>query len=111
MNPNSSPQVPPFHGSCPQCDYGRMFPLARFFESDVNDTPTVDSFMPSRGIARFFPGLSLFLMISTWLGALIWGRAKVERGRAKVRRAREEILPRSPNAVICPNCFEVLERL
>ncbi len=50
-------------------------------------------------------------MISTWLGALIWGRAKVERGRAKVRRAREEILPRSPNAVICPNCFEVLERL
>ena len=106
-----TPRVPAFNGSCPACEHGSMFPLARFYESDVNESPTIDSFVPGRAIARFFPGMSLVLMLTTWIGALLFGKARVAKGRAKVARARAEILPRSPNAVICPNCFEVLERL
>ena len=88
-----------------------MLPLVRFFESDVNEKPTIDSFVPGRAIARFFPGMSLVLMVTTWVSALLFGKARVAKGRAKVARARAEILPRSPNAVICPNCYEVLERM
>lgn len=87
-----------------------MMPLAQFLETDVNETPTIDSFTPNRATARMVPGLSLLLMITTWFGNLFLGKAKVARGRAKVRAARENILPRSPNAAICPNCYEVLER-
>lgn len=88
-----------------------MFPLVRFFESDVHEKPTIDSFTPTRPFARLFPGMSFVLMVTTWVGSLLYGKARVAKGRAKVAAARKDILPRSPNAVICPNCFEVLERL
>ncbi len=88
-----------------------MYPLVRFFESDVNENPTIDSFVPGRAVARFFPGMSFVLMVTTWVGSLLYGKARVAKGRAKVAAARRDVLPRSPNAVICPNCFEVLERL
>lgn len=109
MNP-STPQPTRYRGSCPACGHGTMMPLARFSESDVNEAPTIDSFVPNRGFARFMPGASLFLMLASWFGSLFFGKAKVARGRAKVRHARETILPRSPNAAICPNCYEALER-
>lgn len=107
---NSTPRPTRYHGSCPNCNHGTMMPLARFLESDVNESPTIDSFVPGRPMARFFPGVSLFIMATSWFGNLFWGQAKVARSRAKVRAARENILPRSPNAAICPNCYEVLER-
>lgn len=109
QNPQT-PRPTRYQGSCPNCQHGNMMPLARFFETDVNESPTVDAIMPNKFGARFFPGLSLFLMISSWLGNLFYGKAKVAKGRAKVRKAREEILPRAPNSAICPNCYEVLER-
>ena len=88
-----------------------MMPLARFLESDVNTSPTVDSYQnTNRTAGLMFPGTIIFLTLSTWLGNLGWGGAKLAQGRAKVRQARENILPRSPNAAICPNCYEVLER-
>lgn len=110
QNPHSTPRPSRYQGSCPNCNHGSMMPLDRFLESDVNENPTVDSFVPDRAAARFLPGASLVLMFTTWLGNLFYGKAKVAKGRAKVRKAREEILPRSPNSVICPNCYETLER-
>ena len=88
-----------------------MYPLERFYEDDVNESATVDSFTPNRAAASFFPGWSLILMVTTWLGSVAFGKAKVAKGKAKVRQARAEILPRSPTSLICPNCYEVLERL
>ncbi len=110
-NPNSVPRPTRYLGSCPACEHGTMMPLARFLESDVNISPTVDSFQsPHRGFSLVFPGTTVFLMLVTWLGNLFYGEARLNRNRAKVRKARAEILPRSPNAAICPNCYEVLER-
>lgn len=106
-----NPRPTRYNGSCPNCGHGNMMPLARFMESDVNESPTVDSFVPNKFGARFFPGWSLFFMVTTWFGSLFWGKAKVAKGRAKVRKAREDILPRSPNSAICPNCYETLERM
>jgi hypothetical protein len=88
-----------------------MMPLVEFLETDVNEAPTIDSFVPNRGCALILPGASLFWMAMTWFGNLFYGNAKVAKGRAKVRRARAEILPRSPNSAICSHCYEVLERL
>lgn len=88
-----------------------MMPLDRFLESDVNSSPTVDSYQnDNRTAGLMFPGTILALMFWSWLGNLLWGEAKAAKGRAKVRKAREVILPRSPNAVICPGCYETLER-
>jgi hypothetical protein len=87
-----------------------MMPLARFYETDVNESPTADAIMPNRVGARLFPGLSLILMLTSWLGNIFYGKAKVAQGKAKVKKAREEILPRAPNSAICANCYEVLER-
>lgn len=89
-----------------------MMPLARFYESDVNESPTVDAFQaPNRGFGMVFPGTTVFLMVITWLGNLLWGKARVAQGRAKVKKAREEVLPLFPNSAICPQCYEVLQRL
>ena len=97
--------------SCPNCDHFPMYPLVRFYEDDVNETPYIDSFVPNRGCATIFPGTSLFFAFASWFGKLMFGKAKVAQGKAKVRKAREEILPRSPSSLICPNCYEVLERM
>ena len=105
-----TPQVKPYHGSCPACGHGSMFPLVRFYETDVNENPTADAVMPNRLGAQMFPGVSLVIMLVTWLGGMTWDKGRVARGRAKVRKAREEILPHCPQAVICPHCQEVLER-
>ncbi len=107
---NSTPRPTRYHGSCPACQHGTMMPLARFFETDVNESPTIDTVLPNKFFARFFPGWSLIVMITSFFGHLFYGKARVAKGRAKVKRARENILPRSPNAAICPNCYEVLER-
>ncbi len=88
-----------------------MYPLIRFHEDDVNESPTVDSFVPNRAAAQFFPGWSLILMLTTWMGSLLFGKAKLANARAKIKKAREEVLPRSPDSVICPNCYEVVERM
>ncbi len=88
-----------------------MFPLVRFYETDVNESPTADAIMPNKMGARLFPGLSFAIMMISWIGGMTWDKGRVARGRLKVRRARAEILPRCPQAVICPNCYEVLERL
>ena len=104
-------KVKPYHGSCPKCGHGSMFPLVRFYETDVNDNPTAGAVMPTRAGAMFFPGLSFAIMMISWIGGLTWDKGRVTRGRAKVKKAREEILPRSPQSVICPKCWEVLERM
>ena len=88
-----------------------MFPLVRFFEDDVNESPYVETVVPHGCFLRLFPGTSIVFMLFIWLGGLLFGKAKVAKGRAKVRKARAEILPRSPNSLICPNCHEVLERM
>ncbi len=105
-----TPKVKPYHGSCPACGHGSMFPLVRYHETDVNENPTADAVMPNRLGAQLFPGVSFMIMIITWLGGMSWDKGRVARGRAKVRKAREEILPRCPQAMICPRCQEVLER-
>ena len=105
-----TPKVKPYHGSCPACGHGSMFPLVRFHETDVNENPTADAVMPNKLGAQMFPGISFVIMMITWLGGMSWDKGRVARGRAKVRKAREEILPRCPQAVICPRCQEVLER-
>ena len=105
-----TPKVKPYHGSCPACGHGSMFPLVRFYETDVNENPTADAIMPNKMGARLFPGLSFAIMMITWLGGMSWDKGRVARGRAKVRKAREEILPRCPQAVICARCQEVVER-
>lgn len=104
-------KVKPYNGSCPHCEHGSMFPLVRFYESDVNENPTADAIMHSKMGARLFPGLSFAIMMVSWIGNLTWDRGRVARGCAKVRRARAEVLPHNPQAVICPNCYEVLERM
>jgi len=108
---NSTPRPTRYNGSCPNCNHGTMMPLARFLESDVNASPTVDSFQSTnRSLGLMIPGTIVFLMLSSWLSNLFLGEAKLVKARAKVKKARENILPRSPNAAICPNCYEVLER-
>lgn len=87
-----------------------MMPLAQFLESDVNESPTIDTINPNKFFARFFPGWSLIVFVGSFFGNLFYGKARVAKGRAKVRYARQHILPRSPNAAICPNCYETLER-
>lgn len=108
---NAPAKVKPYHGSCPHCEHGSMFPLVRFLESDVNENPTADAIMPNKMGARLFPGLSFAIMMISWIGGITWDKNRVARGRIKVRKARAEVLPRSPQAVICPNCYEVLERM
>ena len=88
-----------------------MYPLERFLESDVNESPTIDTVVPNKFFARFFPGWSFIVMVTSFFGHLFYGKARVAQGRAKIRRARAEILPRNPEAVVCPQCYEVLERL
>ena len=110
-DPKAPVKVKPYHGSCPACEHGSMFPLVRFFESDVNENPTADAIMPSKMGARLFPGLSFAIMMISWIGGITWDKNRVARGRIKVRRARAEVLPHNPQAVICPNCYEVLERI
>ncbi len=87
-----------------------MFPLVRFFETDVNENPTADAIMPNKMGARLFPGISFAIMMISWIGSMTWDKNRVARGRSKVRKARAEVLPRCPQAVICPQCYEVLER-
>ena len=110
-DPAAPVKVKPYNGSCPNCEHGSMFPLVRFYESDVNENPTADAIMPNKLGARLFPGLSFAIMMISWIGGLTWDKNRVMRGRLKVRKARAEVLPRSPQAVICPNCYEVLERM
>ena len=110
-DPRAPAKVKPYNGSCPACEHGTMFPLVRFFESDVNENPTADAIMPNKMGARLFPGLSFVVMMVSWIGNLTWDKNRVMRGRLKVRKARTEVLPHNPQAVICPNCYEVLERL
>ena len=110
-DPTAPVKFKPYTGSCPHCQHGSMFALARFYETDVNENPTVDAIVPSRAGALLFPGVSVIIMMISWLGNLTWDKSKVAAGRAKVRKARAEILPRCPQAVICPNCYEVLERM
>ena len=87
-----------------------MYPLARFFEDDVNESATVDHYETSR--YSWVPArLQFMLMIASWFWNLFFGKAKVAKGKTKVRAARETVLPRSPNSLICPNCYEVLERI
>jgi hypothetical protein len=97
--------------SCPNCGYYTMLPLKRFFEDDVHDNPSASGQGVNRGFAAAAPGCSFFFMAGTTLWAIFFGKARQARGRAKVREARELILPRSPESLICPNCFEVLERM
>ncbi len=108
-----NPRPSRYLGSCPNCVHGSMMPLARFMESDVNEAPTVEASVANIGIARIFPFWSLVYTAATWLSNLLfdWGKARLANGRAKVKKAREEILPRSPDSVICPNCYETLERM
>jgi hypothetical protein len=88
-----------------------MYPLKRFYEDDVHDNPMSTGNSVHKVIARFFPLWSLVYMVGTTLGSVIYGKARQAKGRAKVRAARETILPRSPESLICPNCYEVLERI
>ncbi len=46
-----------------------------------------------------------------WLLVQFVGWMEKGKNARKIRRARAEILPRNPNALICPSCYEVLERL
>ena len=110
-DPEGPVKVKPYTGSCPHCQHGSMFALARFYETDVNENPTADAIMPNKWGARFFPGLSFAIMMVSWIANLTWDKGRVARGRAKVRKARAEVLPHNPQAVICPNCYEVLERI
>ena len=110
-DPTDPTKIKPYNGSCPACEHGSMFPLVRFFETDVHDNPTADAIMPNKMGARLFPGISFAIMMISWIGGMTWDKGRVTRGRLKVRKARAEILPRSPQAVICPECYEVLERL
>lgn len=105
-----TPKVKPYNGSCPACGHGSMFPLVRYYETDVNENPTADAIMPNRVGAMMFPGISLVLLLTSWMGSMAWDKNKVAKGRAKVKKARAEVLPRCPQAVICPRCQEVLER-
>ena len=109
-DPTDPVKVKPYNGSCPACDHGSMFPLVRYFETDVNENPTADAIMPNKMGARLFPGISFAIMMISWIGGLTWDKNRVARGRLKVRKARAEVLPRCPQAVICPHCYEVLER-
>jgi len=111
MIPMQNPRPTRYLGSCPNCGHGSMMPLSRFLESDVNVSPSIDASVAPIGIARLIPFWSLIYTLGTWAGNLFFGQAKVAAGRAKVRKAREEILPRSLNSVICPNCYETLERM
>lgn len=109
--PTAPVKVKAFHGSCPNCEHGSMFPLVRFFETDVNENPTADAIMPNKMGAQLFPGLSFAIMMISWIGGMTWDKNRVVRGRIMVRKARAEVLPHNPQAVICPKCFEVLERM
>jgi hypothetical protein len=95
---------------CPVCDYHPLFALANYLETDVNDKPTTDYYVPDSHWSHTFPLGVLIIQMSTAIGNLLWGKAKVAKGRAKVRRARAEVLPRSPKSLICPHCYEVLEK-
>ena len=110
-DPTDPVKVKPYNGSCPNCEHGSMFPLVRFYETDVHDNPTADAIMPNKMGARLFPGISFAIMMISWIGGLTWDKNRVARGRIKVRKARAEVLPHNPQAVICPNCYEVLERI
>ena len=90
-DPKAPVKIKPYHGSCPKCEHGTMFPLARFYETDVNENPTADAVMPTRTGAMFFPGLSLVIMMVSWIANLTWDKGRVERGRARVRKARAEV--------------------
>lgn len=47
-------KVKPYNnGSRPNCEHGSMFPLVRFYETDVNENPTADVIMPNKMGARY----------------------------------------------------------
>lgn len=96
---------------CPVCNAPTMYPLARFYEDDVNEKAYTDTYVPHRAFGCFFPGTSLVIMFVSWLISLVGGKSGIKANRAKVRAAREQILPRAPRSFICPSCFHVEERI
>ncbi len=94
---------------CTECGYFPVEPLAKFRVEDINSSATVDSYTPSAGAALLLPFLSLFAMMLSWFGKVAIDEAKTKNARSKVMRAQQEMLPRSPNSLICPRCYDILE--
>ena len=83
-----------------------MYDLANFHEDDVNDSPSQEGWgSPS----WYGGGINWFYFIG-WLVNISRSAHSVESRRAKLRKLREEVLPRAPKTIVCPQCFEVIER-
>ncbi len=92
--------------SCPKCRHWRMYDLANYHEDDINDSPSHDGWgSPSWGYHFASP-----VYLIGWLVNVFRGTASVEVKRAKLRKLREEVLPRAPKTIVCPKCFDVIER-
>jgi hypothetical protein len=94
---------------CSECGYFPLGPLSKFSPEDINSSATVDSYVPSSGVSLLFPLFSLFAIVVSWFGKVALDETKTRNARAKVIRAHQEVLPRSPNSLICPRCYDVLE--
>jgi hypothetical protein len=91
--------------ACPKCRHWRMYALANFHEDDINDSPAHDGW----GEPSWFHSIN-WLYYFGWLVNIFRGAAGVQNKRAKLRKLRAEVLPRAPKTLVCPQCFEVIER-
>lgn len=83
-----------------------MYQLSNFQEDDINDTPSHDGW----GSPTWFHSINWLYFIG-WLVNIGRGAATVEVKRAKLRKLRAEVLPRAKNTLVCPKCFEYIERV
>lgn len=90
---------------CPACGHWRMYDLSNYYEEDINGSPVQEGW----GSPSWFFEVNWFYYLG-WLVNTLRGSAGVASRRAKLRRIRKEVLPRAPKSIICPNCFEVIER-
>jgi hypothetical protein len=82
-----------------------MYALKNYTEDDINDQPSHDGWgSPSWGFSINW------LYLVGWLFNMGRGAASVESKRAKLRKLRTEVLPRAPETLVCPQCFEIIER-
>lgn len=91
--------------ACPGCRHWRMYELSNFHEDDINDAPSHDGW----GEPTWFHSIN-WLYYFGWLVNMFGGAASVQKKRAKLRKLRAEVLPRAPKTLVCPKCFEVIER-
>lgn len=82
-----------------------MYDLANFHEDDVNESPVQEGW----GSPSWFYSINWFYYLG-WLINIFRSSGSVAAKRAKLRKIRKDVLPRAPKSIICPKCFEVIER-